>query len=196
MDKGACVLGPHWRPGSPWGGWTRGRRWWILLGPFTLCVRAWRGEIARQKDIRLLDAVQCSPTRPLHLSRLVNQEALDTIAQYRLASSKASRKPIYRSGGSSSASSVSSRSAYRYLSGRLEMPFAFSNLFLGSHNTASDRAKSMLLASVGLKLVLEPPRRRCGRGWAVLTRPAISRLQATQDLGKTPTQAKAARRYG
>jgi hypothetical protein len=36
--------------------------------------------------------------------------------------------------------------------------------------------------------VLDPPRRRRSRGWAALTRPAISLEQATQALGTTPIQ--------
>jgi hypothetical protein len=56
MDKGVFMLAHRLDPDPHGGGWTRGRRRRILLGPFTVCVRAWRSEIARETDPGLLDA--------------------------------------------------------------------------------------------------------------------------------------------
>lgn len=58
------------------------------------------------------------------------------------------------------------------------------DIALRQSHPANDRAKSMLLASVGVKVVLEPPRRRFGRGWAL----SRGRLSLTKKPPKTLAQ--------
>lgn len=98
--------------------------------------------------------------------------------------------------GSVSAASPSPRSAYRYFNGRLATAVALSvmpDIALRQsrplQRSGQEHASGKCWGESGSRT----PRRRFGRGWAVLTRPAIYRKKATQDLGTTPTQAKAAR---
>lgn len=161
---------------------------------YTQCVRAWRSEIAAKKGPWLLDLSKFSFTRTSHLSERsatggsrhsemcgLAPSTFTPVALCRLVD-VLFQPPVPHPGARTGTSTADLQlQSHCQL---CQIPP------LGSHDPSNDRAKSMLPASVGVKVVLEPPRRRFGSGWAVLTRPAISRKKATQDLGTTPTQAK------